>query len=80
MTKVLASTVAMMLVEAKALDLEAPVADYIPSFKVRIHTIHYPFIWTGLFAGEGKVCHPVTLSGVKQTTTTTTTTVNQPNG
>ena len=53
MTKVLASTVAMMLVEAKALDLEAPVADYIPSFKVRIHTIHYPFIWTGLFAGEG---------------------------
>ena len=53
MTKVLASTVAMMLVEAKALDLEAPVADYIPSFKVRIHTIHYRFICTGLFAGEG---------------------------
>ena len=34
MTKVLASTIAMMLVEAKALDLDAPVADYIPSFKV----------------------------------------------
>ena len=34
MTKVFASTVAMMLVEAKALNLEAPVSDYIPSFKV----------------------------------------------
>ena len=44
MTKVLASTVAMMLVDAKVLNLEAPVSEYIPSFKVVYYIMSHMYV------------------------------------
>ena len=49
MTKVLASTVAMMLVDAKVLNLEAPVSTYIPSFKVAYCIVSHVHVYACIY-------------------------------